>query len=234
MSGPRYKPGDNGRIFLAVLAVMIGGFYVEMPMPKELSREEVGTLQRAAPTEDFMVYRGAVSAAYGPVPINGYVPESAVGLDARLVPLSPPVLSVPSVAASEEGSGRADNGDGGSAGVLPDVRPPDVFAVLPYVTAPTDTYTQFFEGYFAAEGQYSQERIDAMIQCESSWRLDPGGYHLGLAQFAVGTWATVSAITGYTDWLDAYSQGYNVAVWASMISPGTSAGWPSCFSAIDW
>jgi hypothetical protein len=106
-------------------------------------------------------------------------------------------------------------------------------ATLPYVTAPTDTYTQFFEGYRAAGGQ-DEARIDAMIWCESSWRINPGGFFLGLAQFDPGTWATVSAITGFADPYNAYHQGYNVAVWASMISPGTSAGWPHCFSAIDW
>ena len=96
------------------------------------------------------------------------------------------------------------------------------------------TVAAFFDGYRAGAGQYPEERIDALIWCESSWRVDPGGYHLGLGQFDPGTWATVSAITGYTDWRDPFSHGYNVAVWASMVSPGTTAGWPSCFSAIDW
>jgi len=102
---------------------------------------------------------------------------------------------------------------------------------LPYVQGPSDTYTQFFDGYRAAHGQYPEERIAAMIQCESSWRLDPGGWHRGLAQFDPGTWATVSAITGYADPYNAFHQGYNVAVWASMVSPGTTAGWPYCWWA---
>ncbi|KKM80266.1 hypothetical protein LCGC14_1341710 [marine sediment metagenome] len=118
--------------------------------------------------------------------------------------------------------------------VLPDVQlaapapPPEA---LPYVEPPPDTYTQFFDGYRAAHGQYPEERIDAMIQCESSWRLDPGGSHLGLSQFDPGTWATVSAITGFADPYNAFHQGFNVAVWASMISPGTTAGWPNCWGA---
>jgi hypothetical protein len=87
----------------------------------------------------------------------------------------------------------------------------------------------FFQGYRDAGGQYPEERIDAMIQCESTWRIDPGGYHLGLAQFDPGAWGIVSAITGFTDPYSPYHQGFNVAVWASMISPGTSAGWPSCW-----
>lgn len=89
----------------------------------------------------------------------------------------------------------------------------------------------FFQGYRDAGGQYPERLIDAMVQCESSWQLDPGGYHLGLAQFAPGTWATVSAITGLTLPDNPYHQGYNVAVWSSMISPGTTAGWPYCWWA---
>ena len=128
------------------------------------------------------------------------------GLDARLVP--PPVLPDVPLAAPAP--------------------PPEA---LPYVEPPSDTYTQFFEGYHAGAGQYPEERIAAMIQCESSWRINPGGYHLGLAQFDPGTWATVSAITGYADPYNPFHQGFNVSVWASMISPGTTAGWPSCWWA---
>ncbi len=102
---------------------------------------------------------------------------------------------------------------------------------LPYVQGPSDTYTQFFNGYRAAAGQYSEERIDAMIWCESSWRIDPGGYHLGLSQFDPGTWATVSAITGYTDPYNPYHQGSNTATWASMVDPGSRSGWPTCWWA---
>ncbi len=89
----------------------------------------------------------------------------------------------------------------------------------------------FFQGYRDAGGQYPEGRIDAMVQCESTWRLDPGGYHLGLAQFSPGTWATVSAITGLAGPYNPYHQGYNVAVWSSMVSPGTTAGWPYCWWA---
>ena len=95
----------------------------------------------------------------------------------------------------------------------------------------TDDWDCFFLGYRDAEGQYPDGRIDAMLQCESSWQIDPGGYHLGLAQFSPGTWATVSAITGFTDPYNPYHQGYNVAVWSSMIRPGTTAGWPYCWWA---
>lgn len=68
-----------------------------------------------------------------------------------------------------------------------------------------------------------------MIQCESTWRINPRGEHLGLAQFEEGTWWTVAAITGYTDWLNPYHQGWNTAVHASMVDPGSTAGWPGCW-----
>ncbi len=135
-------------------------------------------------------------------------------------------MPVPEVAAAEdswERNGSTSLG-AGDAFLAP-------IATLPYVTAPTDTYTQFFDGYRDGDGSYSEELVEAMIWCESSWSLDPGGAHLGLSQFDPGTWATVSAITGYTDWRDAFSQGYNTATWASMVDPGSRSGWPSCWWA---
>ncbi len=93
----------------------------------------------------------------------------------------------------------------------------------------TDDWDCFFLGYRDAEGQYPEGRIDAMVRCESSWQIDPGGYHLGLAQFSPGTWANVSGITDLALPYNPYHQGYNVAVWSSMISPGTTAGWPYCW-----
>ncbi|KKL23927.1 hypothetical protein LCGC14_2420530, partial [marine sediment metagenome] len=160
------------------------------------------------------------------------VPRVAFGLrageslDARHLPLAPPMVPVPEVAAAEDSWQRGSSTSlGAGDAILAPV------AALPYV--PTDTYTRFFEGYRAAGGLGGLEeaRIDALIWCESSWRLDPGGYHLGLAQFDPGTWATVSAITGYAAPYNPWHQGFNVSVWASMISPGTSAGWPSCWWA---
>jgi hypothetical protein len=95
--------------------------------------------------------------------------------------------------------------------------------------------TAFIQGYRDAEGEYREERVLAMVACESSWRIDPGGYYLGLAQFDPGTWATVSAITGYTDPYSPYHQGQNTAVWAALVAnPGSSAGWPVCWHAIEW
>ena len=100
----------------------------------------------------------------------------------------------------------------------------------PYPVHPAcgSTWACFFWGYRDGGGQYPEERIDAMINCESGWQIDPGN-EWGLAQFNPGTWGIVSGITGLIDWRDPYAQGYNVAVWASMVSPGTTAGWPYCW-----
>ncbi len=137
--------------------------------------------------------------------------ESAAGLaDARLIPLASPVLSVPPVAATESYAISGDERRG-----EPDVSDERIVE-------------DFFQGYREGGGT-DEERIDAMIFCESSWIIDPPGYHLGLAQFDSETWATVSVITGFIDPLNPFHQGYNVAAWASMVSPGTSAGWPRCW-----
>jgi soluble lytic murein transglycosylase-like protein len=70
--------------------------------------------------------------------------------------------------------------------------------------------------------------VEAVVACESGWRtwvVSPGG-HLGLAQFAPGTWATAARRSGLWDWQDAYSQGVNVAVLMSIAAP---AGQWSCW-----
>ena len=113
--------------------------------------------------------------------------------------------------------------------VLPDLPEP---AALPYVEppAPNSIEGRFFEGYRDGGAPYPEGRIEAMIWCESRWRLDPGN-ELGLAQFTPGSWGTVSSWTGFYDWLNPYHQGYNVAVWAVAVSAGTTAGWPTCWWA---
>ncbi len=122
--------------------------------------------------------------------------------------------------------------------VLPDLPPVTApIEALPYVDTPSIGHTegsdgvegQFWDGYRDGGSPYPEGRIDAMVWCESRWRIDPGGYYLGLAQFDPGTWATVSTWTGLYDWRKAYHQGYNVAAWAAAVSPGTSAGWPACW-----
>jgi len=71
-----------------------------------------------------------------------------------------------------------------------------------------------------------------MVQCESEWRLDPPGPHLGLAQFARSTWETVAGISGLWNHIDPYHVGYNIALWMARIAPnyGSTAGWPNCWN----
>ena len=108
-------------------------------------------------------------------------------------------------------------------------------AVIPPAEAlPVVGPNPFFQGYIDGGAPYPEARVAAMVQCESKWVTDPGGYFLGLAQFERGTWATVSALTGLGDWLNPYHQGFNTAAWASLVDPSTSAGWPVCWDAIEW
>ncbi len=89
---------------------------------------------------------------------------------------------------------------------------------------------RFLAGYRAAGGppELEQHFVERVIPCESSWRVDPPGSHLGLAQFHLGTWR-LSARPG-ADYRDPFEQGYAVARWlASGIDPGTTAGWPVCW-----
>ena len=100
---------------------------------------------------------------------------------------------------------------------------------VPYVPA-GEVEEQFFAGYRAAGGGAKRDNaLWKMIQCKSTWQVNPPGDFLGLAQFEPGSWRSVSAITGYTDWLDPFSQGYNTSVWASIVSPGSTAGWVNCW-----
>ncbi len=128
------------------------------------------------------------------------------------------------VYASPPGGGGVPGGDPTNDAVVPEPPAEALPAVEP---------NPFFQGYIDGGAPYPEGRIAAMIQCESKWVIDPVGYHLGLAQFSPGSWATVSAITGLADWTSAYAQGYNTAVWASLVDPGSSAGWPYCWTAVD-
>ena len=72
--------------------------------------------------------------------------------------------------------------------------------------------------------------VEEVIPCESSWQADPEGFHLGLAQFDPGTWASARRAPD-ADYRDPYEQGWAVAEWISRIKgrEGTKAGWPSCW-----
>lgn len=85
-----------------------------------------------------------------------------------------------------------------------------------------DAVRQAFIGGYLAAGVLPDllpHFVDVVIPCESGWRIDPGGFHLGLAQFNPDSWARVAARTGYWDWRDPWQHGYNVAVWASLTTP---------------
>lgn len=103
--------------------------------------------------------------------------------------------------------------------------PPEAPAAPEY----TDVQERFFQGYRDAGGLYDEAHISGVIRCESNWYPTPAGYHLGLAQFAPGTWDSVAGRTGLWDHTDPYAQGYNMAVWSSLVDPGTRAGWPWCW-----
>lgn len=90
----------------------------------------------------------------------------------------------------------------------------------------------FLAGYRWGGGDPAwEEHLVNVIQCESGWNLDPSGIHLGLAQFAPGTWEKAAGVSGLWDYTDPYHVGYNVAVWMAMIPGrwGTTAGWPHCW-----
>ena len=89
----------------------------------------------------------------------------------------------------------------------------------------------FLEGYRhgGGESQWEEHLMD-VIQCESSWRLDPPGIHLGLAQFTPRTWEKARCSID-ADYRNPFDQGCAVARWMRKIKPhyGTKAGWPHCW-----
>lgn len=94
----------------------------------------------------------------------------------------------------------------------------------------TGVKVAFFQGFREAGGVYDEAHINRVIQCESLWNPLATGGHLGLAQFAAGTWATISADTGLTDWTDPYSQGFNMAAWAMRFANPGATQWPYCWN----
>ena len=132
--------------------------------------------------------------------------EREVGLDARLVPLAEPLAEARSEPWGAEQAAAQGEPSAGAVGPL---------------VSPAPLQVAFFDGYRAAGGAYPEARIDAMIQCESSWNplaVSPWG-HKGLSQFTDYSWATVAGVTGYWEWTDPWQMGYNTAVWMSMTEP---------------
>lgn len=112
---------------------------------------------------------------------------------------------------------------------MPPEAPLNVPTVIPDVPVYTDVQSEFFQGYRDAGGIYEEAHIYRVIRCESNWNQYSQGAHLGLAQFNPGTWATISADTGLTDWTDPYSQGANMATWAMRFENPGATQWPWCW-----
>lgn len=89
----------------------------------------------------------------------------------------------------------------------------------------------FVAGYAAAGGppELAAHFTDVTIPCESGWDPDPAGYHLGLAQFAPGTWQT--AARAGADYRDPWEQGFAVGNWIGPlgVDPADSGGWANCW-----
>lgn len=120
---------------------------------------------------------------------------------------------------------------------VPDLPPPEIPTVEvdnhaePAASVGSDIVGEFIQGYRDFGGDPSWEgTVLAMVECESTWRVDPPGPHLGLAQFAFSTWL-LAARPG-ADYRDPYEQGWAVASWMAQIPGrwGTSAGWPNCWN----
>ena len=112
------------------------------------------------------------------------------------------------------------------AGELPVVYPP-----REWCGAGEAVCDAFLAGYRFGGGDPAwEQRLIAVIQCESGWHLNPLGPHLGLAQFDPETWEKAKCSPD-SDWRDAWEQGCAVARWMAMIPGrwGTTAGWPNCW-----
>jgi hypothetical protein len=96
----------------------------------------------------------------------------------------------------------------------------------------------FVDGYDAALGpaEYRAHFVVDVVPCESEWdqnKVSPSG-HLGLAQFAPGTWASYARFGAETDWRSSWEQGWTAAnllgdLLDGGVSPGSTAGWGTCW-----
>ena len=118
----------------------------------------------------------------------------------------------------------------------PAPEPTPVPAAEPVVeTAPavaTPAVEAFLQGYRAGGGDpvWEAHWVNDVIPCESEWTLDPAGFHLGLAQFAPGTWGQARC-SPEADYRSPWEQGCAVARWMSQTPGrwGTTSGWPRCW-----
>ena len=164
---------------------------------------------------------------FGGRTLGSFTPTRPGALLGATPTASPAALATPGVLVQEpaeaEVEGRA-SGDRCNAG-----RPSNDVAVT---SRREDTLTHnFLRGYFAGGGDPAwEDRVLSMVECESDWKLDPLGPHLGLAQFAPGTWEKAKCFPD-ADYRSAWEQGCAVANWMQQILGrwGTSEGWPSCW-----
>ena len=91
--------------------------------------------------------------------------------------------------------------------------------------------SRFLEGYRSADGPSCWEGhfVQVVIPCESSWRLDPPGFWLGLVQFDPDTWAKARRHPD-ADYRDPFEQGWAVATWINAgVDPAGTGGWAGCW-----
>ena len=89
----------------------------------------------------------------------------------------------------------------------------------------------FIRGYRDLGGNRAWERrfIEVVIPCENGWHWDWGqSFHLSVAQFEPGSWATAAEATGLADPENLYHVGAAVAWWSNEVGPEAPAGW-ACF-----
>ena len=210
----RKKPRVDARLFLVLLAagLILGGQNGEVSMSEELSREEVGTVRYVQAADNFMAYRGVVSATYRAMSIDGHFPESATSVDeSPPTPVPPqgrtPTLGRESVAAGAAQSAEESAGHSGEA--LPAAESGGQRAsgtnlgageAISEIGATSDlrangsglvSYTAL--GEIVAQYDWPINEAFRVVDCESSWNPDAvswaGSY--GLMQIHAETWAPV-------------------------------------------
>src|SRR3990167_8412106 len=119
-------------------------------------------------------------------------------------------------------------------------------AARPWAAAPDtecDADCLFAAGYRDAGGpeRYLRHLVEDVLPCEGApdWSIiDYRNGYVSRAQFSPDSWRSAAAHTGVTA-PDPYSVGRQVAWWINAIereglSPGSTAGWPTCWYAGGW
>lgn len=118
---------------------------------------------------------------------------------------------------------------GGGAGSVPSV--PRVQSGQQHGDA---AVADFSRGYQDAGGDPALlPHVIEVVDCESSWQLDPGNPdYWGLGQFVPSTWYA-NARAG-ASWMDPYEQGWAMATLIGKVDPGSTGGWPVCWWVGGW